>query len=333
MASQGDPIARDKAREEIRALRRSNRSDYPGHLILTSIKDFAMSQNGRPATDKGAQHQRANLLKIAQTNLRAFHLNEQRYKLMNTNAAANVASFYYWFPTAADIMSMTSDDTYEDNLLVLRHCKLAVDRKRTIYDEYDAGITVNQHTLMRMIERGAAVDFPLDVLNRQFATWYPLATAILVCQAWRQEGNQALIPIADGAILTRTTFAHHSIDPLGVNLGRRRAIGDRQGFRMANAPLVPMIDHKLDDKEGTPLLHMSTYVARLQLSSDQWWVYTQLSKLRDDFKDILALHPFIIHSTQFLSPLGPFKDQLVDFASRIGKILDSQQWQRACRDV
>lgn len=335
MASHFDPVAKDKAREELRALRRAARNEYPGYLLLSCIKEFSQSHRDRPATDKDTRRYKADLLRIARTNLCGFNFLEKRYRLLDTNAAANITSFYYWHPMQAQVTALSNEsDRRMEDFLILRHAKLAVDRKRTIYDEYDGGIIINQHALMRMLERGAAIDFPLTVLNQQFDLWYPLAVALLVCQAIRQEdGFHGFLPIPGGAFLTRTSFTEHCVDNKGNNISRRRALTNRGTFQFDNAPLEPFIDAELNGNKGMPIIQLTTYISRLQMSSDQWWVYTRLSNLRDEFKELLPMYPSLIHSSQLIPPLEEINHLLDAFHKQIINIFNSPQWRRATRLV
>lgn len=329
-----DPVARDKAREEFKRLARSHGGDYPGYLILKRMKDWALQQAVRPANDKSARLYQRELMSIARNGLGGFHFESMRYKPDGAHAAQHVNSFYYWNVVHAIVSGVAEEhDARNESFVSLRHAKISADRKRTVYDDMDAHVVLNQHCLGRMLERGAAWDRPLDVLSGSLSEWYPLAMSMLVLHHFgADEGYTGFLPTPQGAFLTKVSFSRHTLDSQGHNLTRRRVVTDRGSWNFQDAPLYAMLDAELNGEEGFPSLQLSTYISTAQFSTAQWWAHQQLSKIREEHSEfLLNLYPKLIHSTQLVPKLDLLKNQIDSFHGKITKLIDNDRWIQACR--
>ena len=173
---------------------------------------------------------------------------------------------------------------FDDQTVDLPFIRLCADRKRVILDDIAVPISVSEHALSRMSERGYNVETPLAQLSSELDAWLPLSFAYLFVGMHLKRVFGMAIPVGDGFILGSVIGQTMSKKPEGGWMLTRRSVVDNRGFHVTEPPRH---DFFKIGEESSIILRLNTFISGKQLKWEQEWA-------RDRLLAIMAKHQAIM---------------------------------------
>lgn len=323
-------------REEIRNWLRGA-SSFPDTLVLTAIIEKLEEYRGLPITEFQAKQLRARLLEIAKNTIEGWAFSSSRERLIGTNYVSKVDSYYHWRPLEYLVINPpegTEDsEQYRIKAFELRYTDIAVDRKRIIYDDYPANISITEHALCRMIERGAVASRPLQYTKDTFYDWYPMAIILLAYQKYFDlKKGRGFIPIPGGALLVRVVSSPIERDKKHPSFySKRRVFADRYGRSAEYIPFESAFDFQ-DEKEGPSynLIQIATYINSEKFRPSQESIYDQMMSFSKRYASHLKYYPLLSKRQTMNRKEGLDHDLIKDMGLELYSIASSPEWEDAC---
>lgn len=206
--------------------------------------------------------------------------------------ACKQANALYWEAHDHAITSLVpgSDVEYDDSTVDLRFTRICADRKRIILDDVAVPVSVSEHVLGRMSERGYEEKTPLAKFSSEMSSWLPLSFAYLLSGLHLEKMFGICIPSGDGIILgtvvAQAIRQTNSEDKTGDWILARRATYDNRGFHITQPPRHDFFRIE-DDK--TILLRLNTYVAGRQLKWEQEWARDRILAIMKKHEGVLPV--------------------------------------------
>lgn len=194
----------------------------------------------------------------------------------------------YWEAHEHALTNSVNQRGFDDETVDLRFTRLCVDRKRIILDDIAVPVSVSEHALGRMSERGYSVETPLATLSGEMDKWLPLSMAYLFAGIHLKKVFGIGIPLGDGFMLGNVVGQQirpsKPNDPAGDWMLARRAQADNRGFNVFQPPRQ---DFFRIDQTHTILLRITTFISGKQLKWEQEWLRDRLLLIMDRHQDIL----------------------------------------------
>lgn len=330
MSSEIDKLSRGLMREEIRDWFREA-SDFPENKIIEIILGRLTALYKKPLTDAQVKVLKRELLEAAKTKLRGVNFKSTREKLIGMDFVTDVTSFYHWRPLDYDVMPYDGqENAHHQKAFELRAADIAIDRKRIVWDDYPANAIIGEHTLYRLLERGATPSQPLLYVKETMPNWYPLAMLILSYHATvGLKKHQGFLPVPGGAFLFRVVLTPFDEDGEYPSLfGRRRIYLSRSKRFVDRVPFTSTFD--LPDENGYLSIQLSTYINSERFRLSQEVVYDQLQEFCRKYEKILYYYPYL-SNRQVIRKIENFEVARVQqLGQDLNSIVTSKEWSNAC---
>lgn len=194
----------------------------------------------------------------------------------------------YWEANEHHLSDVRSPEkTFDDQTVDLRFIRLCADRKRVILDDAAVPISISEHALGRMSERGYNVETPLAQLSGELSSWLPLSFAYLFVGMHLKRVFGMAIPVGDGFLLGSVIGQTVTKTPETKGwMLTRRSILDNRGFHVTEPPRH---DFFKIGEESSIILRLNTFISGKQLKWEQEWARDRLLAIMDKHQAIMPL--------------------------------------------
>jgi len=307
MPEEYDRLAWGLVRDEIRRLTQfSGKDDFEkGFMqILAPGSKSNFASGSLKEKDVGALRQR--LVSDMQERLRGFRHESFRGR-MGTNISftkTQLDSMMFWAYSDLHIGEPGRERT--EKFLEMRTMLLCASRKKVIADLLSAFIVVSEHTLYRLVQRGACDRNPLQMLTDDIDDWlcYAVFSMYTSTCSENQTARGFFIPYRNGALLGRLRFSQIAescrtatiIDDMPVAPRGYRFIDSVKGRKVVDIPYQNVILAQKGEINGVLSAHVSTWVPEHRFGPSQWWAKHQLEQIRLKFPEEFSCHGAVVHS-------------------------------------
>lgn len=238
--------------------------------------------------------------------------------------------FLYWLPSQTLVTNIEEKrPVFQSEYLQLRYLRIGTDRRRMVMDDIFCHLQISDHTLIRILERGATMRRPLelvnggirDLLKQTIAFIYFFKTTNIKVYP------RALFNFREGAILTKWSAIAESTEQEGRTFNFRLQ-GDSSGFRSSSLPLESLFQADIPNGNiGYDIMDLSTYVGPYEMSGEQNTISRQLRDIFTDESENLDKLLNLVIAPESL-PLNSLS-MLRNIGKRLEQVCSTKTWQIA----
>jgi hypothetical protein len=296
---------------------------YSGHTSLSDVKL------------KKVKNQVSNQIK---SRLGSFNHILNRSRMEDNGPVLDVSSQFVWdFKEMACIDKLASQEERFEKFLELHNINYAIGKRKLYVDVISSHIIVNQHTLYRMLQRGAVGRDPIALLTNSISDWGKYATLFMISGKYfsKFKGSNVIIPFSGGAILGKIGFTKYCISEEGWNQQSIRFFNSITHGGIQSIPHKSSLSDVMDGVEGHVTLQMATWIPEELFRPDQQWAYNQIQSFAKKHHHVLKISENLVYRRLF-----PSKDQGIQlvslreftaFKDDLLGIYSDPRWKTACK--
>lgn len=274
MREEYDRLAWGFVKEEIRHLLKA-RGERVETVFMDTIRPPEQGFYDRgwlnDARQKIVRHQILNTLR---QKLATFHHETHRTRVEDKGGRMTQDSMSMWGMGQFGVKDLKNNrPEREEMLLELKHASIAVGKKKLIADMMSSFVLVNEHTLYRLIQRGAVANQPIRFISGHFEEWVDYAFIFAIAHRYVGEdfGSTLLIPFRGGAFLAKASFTETHVTKWGWGSHNMRFTVFPNGQTVSSMPFEHITTTEHNGTPGAITIHISTWIPDAYLSVEQWW--------------------------------------------------------------
>lgn len=319
-------LAKGYVRQELRPLKKLNSGDFEiqvTKLIKARVIPFFAKGKRLPESEP-----KKIIEKLERDILPMIHPIGKmpeflEFKQMKVRAA-KVNAFYFESNSHKIISMEDQHETFHDNTVDLRFVRATLDRKRFKLDNFSCGVSISEHALHRMSDRGFSPESPLHGVSAELARWYPLTLAFILTGLLTKEPFGLAMPLNGGMMLG--SMIGQTCDEQYELTHRRQLLCDVNGMGLHTPKTFDPL--KISDSTAV-MVRINTYVDHAQLSRQQHWALDKLDDFMQKYHDRLNCLTMLVLEPEMMtmSLANEVKSILIDMVS----LVQDPIWEDAIR--
>ena len=281
---------------------------------------------------------RRKVLGEAEQRLKLFGHTTSRARMEVTGGKMDIESYFAW-----DLKELNLTDvkgagaaSRSENFLELRHLNFAVGKKKLILDVLNCFVLVNQHTLYRMVQRGAVAREPLGLLSDRVDDWMGYAAMFLLSHKYlgNHLGNTVFIPFCGGALLGQMAFTESCFTDQGWDRHKLRFFDSINKGKIDTSPFESALQDTFEGKEGNVTLQITTWIPDQYYHGEQEWAEAQIQKIAKNHSYLFnyCINTIYGRHTEETDTREEILEQYAEaFGLDIGKLFSDKRWATACQ--
>lgn len=280
---------------------------------------------------------RATILADTQAKLGTFAHSQSRARMEEKGGKMDIDGSFAWdFKELGLTDVQNAELSRREKFLELRRLNFAIGKRKLIADVINCFVLINQHTLYRMLQRGATNREPLSLLASQFEDWAGFAAMFMLSHKFMGDrvGQNVFIPFCGGALLGKMAFTEDSHTEQGWDRHRLRFFDSICRGQIGTAPFEKMLDNEFQGKTGSVTLQITTWIPDDYYHMEQDWAQAQMLKFAKDHKDVFdyCINGVYGRHTPASDKRGePFEADTERFGTDLGRIFVDRRWHTACQ--
>lgn len=194
-------------------------------------------------------------------------------------------------------------------------------------------ITLSEHALYRMVDRGVCDKAPLAHFSNRIEEWLPYINALMLAGC-----NGGFVPFADGGLVIQTYAVIEPDEAENNSFGiydRFSMTADRQGIHLDMLEPKSIVDrkHPTDPNRRAWMdYRITTYLTDHQFCSSRIWAKMEFQKIKEQFPAEWAALPKLNTMMDVDDDAAKLlSDKHSDFRRAMKKLISNHRFQEACR--
>lgn len=334
---QYDKLAWGLVKDEIRRLLKPR--DYlamEDELVeIIRPKERSHFRPNHSLTDQEVKRVRRSIISETNQRLAAFNHRQVRGRMEPQGGMMDIDSFLAWNVTEFVVTDQRDESLRRrEKFLELRNLNFAVGKKKIIVDSLSCFVYVNQHTLYRLIQRGAIAKDPIRTLTETIDEWAGYAAMFLMISkhSGRYTGRNVLIPFCGGALLAKIAITIPK-NELEVNGQSLRFFDSMLGAALDESPYEPAFAFDKNGQVGCLTLQISTWIPNEIYSLEQEWSHYQIQAFMKKYQQAIqistkdAFRPSLEKNKKNIEVIGAAQKT---FGYDLASIISDPKWATAC---
>jgi hypothetical protein len=280
---------------------------------------------------------KANISSQLKARLNSFNHQTVRGRMDENGPVLDVNSSFVW-----DFKEMSCSDSKEfqgerfEKFLELQNINYAVGKRKFYIDVISSHIIVNQHTLYRMLQRGAVSRDPIKLLTNSLPDWGRYTTLFMLCGKYfpSYKGSNVLIPFNGGALLGKIGFTKYAISAEGWNQQCIRFFNSITHGDIRTAPCDSALSHVMDGDPGHITLQIATWISDEMFRDEQAWAHRRIQEFAIKHQRVLEVSENLIYRRLALpkdKKTGVSVSEFTSFKDDLREIYLDPRWTIACK--
>jgi hypothetical protein len=274
-----------------------------------------------------------------QRNFHTFAERHERIPILGCSKKSDVSGFFYWWPSDKENFGAAvefEDPQYVEPTLDLRYQRFSVERRRLIYDSSFCNVTIGEHALYRMIDRGYVGKEPLSAFSESYLDLMALTLVMHHSHMLTDGQNRTvLIPFGSGLLIGRMVFILD--EDVRIDRSHLRFQVDNKGYRNLTVPSQRHLKHEVNGRVGELAIQIQTYIDRPLMEANQIWVHNRIQEFITRYRDDLSWLALLLCTPESidLETGGQITDdnaqEIVDkLRDDMAKLMNHTRWRSAC---
>lgn len=338
MAEDYDRLAWGLVKDEIRRLVKPREVvSFEDTLVkMMKIDQAGHYQNKGALSDIKLKRLRSDILSGSRSRLSAFGHSRTRARMEDQGGMMDIDHCFAWdFKEVGVIDPDNAESNRREKFLELRSLYFGISKRKFILDSMSCFIVVNQHTLYRMLQRGAISRNPLALLSEKLDDWANYAAMFMLSHKYlgNHIGNKVFIPFCGGALLGKIAITENASTDEGFNRHRLRIVDSIQSGHVGTIPRFNVLEEDSNGTKGNITLQISTWIPNDFFHGEQDWAEDQIRKFTTKHADIVAFSAESVFGSYNPTKIRneEFAESAATFGKDLARIYSDRRWTTACQ--
>ena len=294
MIEEYDRLAWGYVREELRNLMKPRKTDVIQMTVAELIRPGSIQKQkgagyyqGRSLNPTELAEVSSKLVSDIDKTLSPFRDYALRGRMGPEYCYSNFRANWFWNGSHFRYSENEFEDSREEELIDLMHLTYSLTKKKLVADLAACHVSLNQHVLYRMVQRGLVDKLPLAYLGENFEEWITYASAFLYFFAGSRNrlGDRFMIPFGNGALLCEAGSRLRAGD---VPVERVRFVDGMKRARITEPPYASFLEDR-QRRDSHYVIKIATWIPMDYFSAEQHWVYAKITELHDKYVNLFGV--------------------------------------------